>query len=35
MLYYKLSFKKSLKYNKLSNNIKRDALLFTIIKTIN
>jgi coproporphyrinogen III oxidase-like Fe-S oxidoreductase len=28
---YKLSLKKNLRYNKLSNNIKEDALLFTII----
>jgi hypothetical protein len=32
MLYYKLSLRKSLKRSKLSGNIKRDALLFTIIK---
>jgi hypothetical protein len=30
ILLYKLSLKKNSKYNKLSNNIKRDALLFII-----
>jgi hypothetical protein len=31
MLPYKLSLKKNLKYSKPNNNIKGDALLFTII----
>ena len=35
ILYYKLSLKKSLKYNKPSNNIKGDALLFIITKITN
>jgi hypothetical protein len=35
MLYYELSLKKSLKYNKPNSNIKGDALLFTITRIIN
>jgi hypothetical protein len=38
MLYYKLSLKKSLKYNKLNNNnksISTKGELFTIAKTTN
>jgi hypothetical protein len=34
MSLYKSSFKKSLKHNKPSNNIRKDALLFTITRTI-
>jgi hypothetical protein len=34
ILPYKLSLRKNSRHSKLSNNTKRDALLFTIITTI-